>query len=66
MPVFKPEITLGTLIELLAFIVAVLGGIRKFGVLEAKLNIMYKWFEDSVLHNAPRRHSRDDEDFYKR
>lgn len=50
--VFRPEITLGTIIEICVFIMAVAGGIRKFGQLEAKLNIMYTWFETVVLRHG--------------
>lgn len=63
---FKPEITLGTVIELAVFLFAVLGAVRKFGVLEAKLNIMYGWFEASVMHTSRARDKQDDESFFKK
>ena len=63
---FKPEITLGTVIELLVFLFAVLGAVRRFGVLEAKLNIMYGWFEQSVMHSGRSRDKQDDEKFFER
>jgi hypothetical protein len=52
MPIFKPEISLGTVVELLSFIVVVIGAIHKFGVLETKLNVMYTWFEQNVLNES--------------
>jgi hypothetical protein len=47
--IFKPEITLGTVIELAAFFVVVLGAVNKFGKIEQKVNTMYAWFEHTVL-----------------
>lgn len=49
---FSPEINLGTIISTLVFLGAVFGGIRKFGALEAKLNIMYAWFERRVMNGT--------------
>jgi hypothetical protein len=50
---FNPEITLGTIISTVVFVATIVGSmlaaVRKFGVLEAKLNIMYHWFEKKVL-----------------
>ena len=47
---FNPEINLGTLLELAVFMIAVVGGVMKFGRLEAKLNIMFDWFQTAVIH----------------
>lgn len=47
---FNPEINLGTIIEILVFLGAIYGAIRKVTVLETKLNIMYGWFEETVMH----------------
>jgi hypothetical protein len=49
---FNPEINLGTIVEIAVFVLAVFGAIRKLGVLEAKLNIMYGWFEKSVMNRS--------------
>jgi|HubBroStandDraft_1064217.scaffolds.fasta_scaffold34402_3 hypothetical protein len=60
---FNPEINLGTIIEICTFFFTVLafgiGAIRKFDKIEAKLNIMYGWFEESVLHARPVKDTRD-------
>lgn len=49
---FNPELNLGTIIEVLVFLAAVLGAMRKLGALEAKLDIMYDWFTATVLPRA--------------
>jgi high-affinity nickel permease len=46
---FNPEINFGTIVEISVFIIALIGGIRKFGILEQKLNIMYSWWERTIL-----------------
>lgn len=51
---FKPEITLGQVVELVVFVVAVVGTVRKFGAMEQKLNTMYAWFVHSVLQRDDR------------
>jgi hypothetical protein len=51
---FNPEINLGNVIELLGFLAVVFGAVRKFGALEAKLNVMYEWFSSEVLHGRRR------------
>lgn len=50
---FNPEINLGTVIEVLVFALAVVGGIMKFSALETKLNIMFDWFQRSVIGVPP-------------
>jgi len=51
---FKPEITLGQVVELVVFVVAVVGAVRKLGVMEQKLDILYDWFEHAILHRGER------------
>lgn len=63
---YKPDISLGTIIEIIVFILAVAGAVRRLGVLEAKLNIMYGWFESSVIHSNRGRDKQDDEKFFER
>ena len=47
---FKAEITLGQVVELVVFIVAIVGTVRKLGALEQKLNTMYDWFLHAVVY----------------
>lgn len=47
---FKAEITLGQIVEVAVFIVGIIGFARKVGALEQKLNIIYGWWENSVLY----------------
>ena len=49
---FNPEINLGTLIEMATFIVVVAGVFTKFGRLETKLNIMFDWFQRTVIGHS--------------
>lgn len=51
---FKPEITLGQVVEIVLFLGGVIAAVRKFGAMEQKLNILYDWFEHSVLHRDVR------------
>ncbi len=46
---FTTDVNLGTVIEIGVLAAAIFGGLRKVGQLEAKLNIMYRWFEGEVL-----------------
>lgn len=46
---WNPEITLGSVLETLSILIALAAAFVKFGKLEQKVNIMYKWFEDVVL-----------------
>lgn len=46
---YIPDISLGTITEIVTLGVLVLGASRKFGRLEQKVNIMYHWFESSVI-----------------
>ena len=46
---FKGEISLGTIIELAMLGATVLGVMRKTGQMEAKLNIMFEWFQRYVI-----------------
>lgn len=47
---FKAEITLGQVVELVVFIIAIVGTVRKLGALEQKLNTMYDWFLHAVVY----------------
>jgi hypothetical protein len=47
---FKPEITLGQLVEVIVFVLGLIGIARKFGALEQKLNTLYTWWEKAVLY----------------
>lgn len=46
---FKPEITLGQVLEVVVALVGFVAAARKFGAMEQKLNTMYDWFVHSVL-----------------
>ena len=46
---FNPEISLGALLELGVLVFACAGALIKLGKLEAKLNIMFDWFQRSVI-----------------
>lgn len=51
---FNPEINLGTIVEISVFIVSIAGAILKLGKLETKLNIMFDWFQSTVIRrNGP-------------
>jgi hypothetical protein len=70
MPVFKPEITLGTILEIFTLLGALLGMgigiIRKFSVLETKLNIIFNWWTTNIAggHSDTPHQSRERERFY--
>ena len=53
---FNPEINLGTIVEILVFLLAVMGAMRKVGVIEAKLNIMYSWFTSNIVNHRQQQH----------
>lgn len=48
---FDPTINFGTVIELAMFLVALVGGAIKIGRLEAKMDLMFTWFQDVVIHS---------------
>ena len=47
---FKPEITLGQMVQVVVFLVGLIAAVRKFGKMEQKLDTMYTWFVHTVLH----------------
>lgn len=46
---FNPEINLGTIVEVTLLAITACGALVKFGKLEAKLNIMFDWFNRSII-----------------
>lgn len=48
---FNPEINLGALIEIALLLITVAGVFTRFGRLEAKLNIMFDWFQSAIIRN---------------
>jgi hypothetical protein len=59
---WSPEISLGTVIQIGTIILLALGAARKFGAIEAKLNIMYSWFSSNVINQHRSKES--DEKFF--
>lgn len=57
--VFKPEITLGTIIEIITLLGIVFGAIHKFSVIETKLNIIFNWWSTRVVGREETSHQRD-------
>lgn len=58
---FKPEITLGQIVELFGLFVALVVAARKFGALENKIGLMYDWWvktvvfrHDTATHERPK------------
>jgi hypothetical protein len=53
---FNPEITIGTIVEVIVFISGLIAGImhinRKFGEIQTKVNIMYHWFDTVVIRGV--------------
>lgn len=53
---FKPEITLGQIVQLVLFAIGLFAAVRKFGKMEQKLDTMYDWFVHSVLRREEHVH----------
>jgi hypothetical protein len=46
---FNSEISLGTILQVVVFLFGFMGLIYRLGVLETKLNLMWKHFEQQML-----------------
>lgn len=53
---YTPEVTLGTIIEVISLVALGVGGIWRLGKLEGKLEIMYGWFERNVINGNGIKH----------
>jgi hypothetical protein len=53
---FKPEITLGQVVQVVVFLVGLVAAVRKFGKMEQKLDTMYDWFVHTVLRREEHVH----------
>lgn len=49
---FNPEINLGTIVEMATLVIIVAGGMMRLGRLEAKLNIMFEWFQSAIIRRG--------------
>ena len=46
---FSPEVSLGAIVEIIIMLIMVAGAFIKIGRLETKLNIMFDWFQRTII-----------------
>lgn len=48
---YNPEISLGAIVEIAMFVVAICGLVIKLGKIEQKVDTVYDWFKSTVFVN---------------